>query len=150
MERLSFWTTILTITGAAIFVYGFGCGEDECAEELFTPEALAAKTIIVGFAILFFALHNSRKIASNESVVYRIDRYTTTKIKFLTAGVPASTSGNVVANSKLLSPYSQKECAYYHSITEKYVSSGDNSYWKVIENIAEYVPFRIHDGEGEI
>ncbi len=150
MERVSFWTTILTIIGAAIVVYGFGCGEDECAEDLFTPQALAAKTIIVGLIILFFALYNSRKIAGNESIVYRVDRYPSTKIKFLTAGVPASTSGYVVADSKLIAPYSQQECVYYHSITEEYVSSDDSSYWRVIENIAEYVPFRIDDRETEI
>jgi len=150
MERLDFWKTMALIIGAAVLVISFGCGDDDCIKELFTPLALAIKIIIVATIILFYALHNAQKISVYEGIIYRIDRQPSVKIRMATADVPVSTSGTVVADSLLKAPYSGKDCVYYHAITEELDKSREHAKWVTMENRAEYVPFRIRDGKDEI
>jgi len=87
-----------------------------------------------------------------EKIIFDIESLPLLETDEAVEGVPFAGEGIIEPeNGKILkSPYTNTPCVYFHSIKEKYERQGQSGCWKIVENIASFVPFYIKDKRGKL
>lgn len=107
-------------------------------------EMIIIPIIIVILGIIFLVKY----YFSNKTVVKRkLKKANVLKISNFMSGEVAKVIGTVeIVDKPLVSPLSNRECAYYHIHVEEKVSSDNSSYWKTIIEEENKCKFVIRDG----
>jgi hypothetical protein len=79
-----------------------------------------------------------------------IENTPTSKVRSIAMGF-VELYGKVVPSKQILkSPFTNHDCVYYKSTVEEYVSSGKNSYWKLINSDIDHTLFFLKDNTGKV
>ncbi len=134
------------------FIIIIACCDDCEAELCYSLEVLGLKILIISLLFIGATFHYSRKWTKTDSIIYKVSRQPVMAVKYCVPETPTQVLGVIKSvDGKLIeSHYAKEKCIFYHFIREKWVSNGDSSYWKIIQNISEHVPFKVIDKTGEI
>src|SRR3989344_8633098 len=118
----------------------------------FSVPVIAGKVFICGLVIFIGSIYFTDLFLKTERQIFNIETLPLLKTDEATNSVPFSCEGYVenMDGTILHSPYTNSPCVYYHSITEKYMKSGKNSEWVILENLVNFVPFYIADARGKL
>ena len=147
MQRITPKSTFFIIFIVCVIILLFG---DEDCDGCYSMGVMLSKTIVSGVIVILASLYFTKKYKEVETIIFDIENQPILETNEATDGVTFSGSGTIITDEVLTSPITKTICVYYHSIVEKYVSSGKNSYWKIIDNNIEYVPFYISDERGKL
>ncbi|MBC7074353.1 LemA family protein, partial [Candidatus Parcubacteria bacterium] len=113
---------------------------------------MAIKLFISGLVFIIGAIYFTKEFLKAENVIFEIESLPLVETDEAVDGVPIAVEGIIEPEEgKILrSPYTNTECVYFHSIKEIYVRRKNTGYWKIVENIALFVPFYIKDQRGKI
>ncbi len=111
---------------------------------------LILSLILCGIVIMGGSVFFARTYIKYEELAFNIEKLPELETNEAVEGIPFTGYGVVEADELLTSPYTNTPCVYYHSIEEKLVRHGRSEVWKVISNVAKYVPFYIRDKRGRL
>lgn len=136
--------TLLAIIAIIMLISSEDC--DDC----YTPNAMAARSIVAGFALMIGIFYFTKKYLGAENLVFDLESLPIIHTDEATPGVPFCGYGDIQAEKTIISPYTQTPCVYYHSIQEYYQKSDNGGHWVIEQNIADFTPFKIKDEKGSI
>lgn len=148
MNRISAKSVFISIFFIILVVVIFG---DEDCDICYSGSVMAFKFLIAALILVAASFYFFYKWYNTNSMIYKIERQPISKINMIGEDTPTSFYGDIKEDEPLLtSPFTNTKCVFYHYIKEKYVRSGDSSYWKVVENKSNHVKFHVDDGTGTI
>jgi len=149
MRRITFATTIGAL-GTICFLIIIFTVED--CDECFSAPVMAAKFFISGIIVMIGSIYFTRQFLKTEKIIFDIESQPLLETDEATDKVPFAGEGVIEAegNKLLTSPYTNTPCVYFHGIKERLVKSGKSRRWKIVENIALFIPFYIKDKRGKL
>lgn len=147
MKRVTFLSSLITITIICVIILAIG--DDECSA-CYMPEVMAGKFLVCGLVIIIGSIYFTKKYRTIEDIIFEIENQPLLETNEATEDVSFAGEGVVRAPKTINSYFSKTPCVYYHAILEKLVKSGKSSSWRVVKNIAEYVPFYLEDSRGKL
>ncbi len=149
MNRITFLSTIGAIGLACFFIIVIG--GDDC-DSCYSPAAMAIRFLICGLTIITGSIYFTKKFLKTEGLIFKVESQPILKTDEAVDGVSFAGEGIIESDGgKLLtSPYTNTQCVYFHSIKEQLVRSGKSRYWKIIANMALFVPFYLKDKRGKL
>jgi len=149
MKRITFSYTVAILAIICFFIITL---TEDC-EQCFSAPVMAVKFFICGLIISIGGIYFTREFLRTEKIVFEIESLPLLETDEAADGVPFVGRGIVEPEDDkvLKSPYTNTPCVYFHSIKEEYVGYfRKNAYWKIVENIALFVPFYIRDERGKL
>ena len=110
---------------------------------LFIIELFLIGAVILCSALILTTL-------STKTKYYKIFRTPLSLAKYCYDGTPVHIEGIIESDEFLESPHGKEKCVFYHYIEEELRKSKDSSYWAVVKNEMNFIPFRIRDESGSI
>jgi LemA protein len=149
MKRITLFSTVGTIVIICFIIITLS-GND--CDECFSAPVMAVKFFISGLVIIIGSIYFTRLFLRIENIIFDIESQPLLETEEAASEVPFAGEGVVESEGEkiLTSPYTKTPCVYFHSIKEIYVKRDKGSNWKIIENIALFVPFYIKDKKGRL
>lgn len=143
MRRINIISTFSLILFACIIVLLYG-------SRVHLP--LAFNSFIIGVLIIIGAIYFTKEFLKTEEIIFDIESLPILETDEAVEGVPFAGEGVIETEKEknLYSLYTKTPCVYFHSIKEMLVNTGKHSYWKIIENLACFIPFYIRDKRGKL
>ena len=149
MKRITFATTVSAIAAICFFVIILSAKHcDEC----FSPPVMAMKFLICGLIIIVGSIYYKTQYLELENVMFNLESEPIREVEEAVDGVPFAGQGTIETddNKIIISPFTNTQCVYYHSILEEYINQGKNSHWMIKENRSDYLPFYLKDKTGRL
>lgn len=143
MRRINIISTLSLISFACIIVLLYG-------SRLHLP--LAFNSFIIGALIIICVIYFTKEFLKTEKIIFDIESLPILETDEAVEGVPFAGEGVIEPEEGkiLYSLYTKTPCVYFHSIKEMLVRTGKSSYWKIVENLASFIPFYIRDKRGKL
>lgn len=149
MKRITLTSSLLVISIICLLILAIG--GDNC-DACYSASMMAARFLVCGLVVMIGTIYFKEEFLKAEKIIFDVEAEPLRETDEAVDGVPFAGEGAVEAmeGKTLKSPYSQKDCVYFHSIKEQYVKRGKSSSWQVVENLAVFVPFYLKDEKGRL
>lgn len=142
--------TVASTLGSLLFICFFILIlSDNTCESCFSPSTMVMKLFVCGLVIFIGSIYFTWLYLKTEKKIFLVESLPLLETNEAVAGVPFSCEGVAVQDDDklLVSPYTNKKCIYYHSITE---TQGGKKKWMIIENLVNFSSFQVRDPRGTI
>jgi len=116
----------------------------------YSKDTMLLKLFICGIITIFVALWFTYRYLRYERVAFDIANQPLLDTNEAVSGVSFAGEGTIASENLLESVAAKTPCVYYHSILEKYIPQGKNSYWKIVDENINYIPFKLLDRRGTL
>lgn len=147
MKRITPTTAVIAIIIICLMIIFFSA--EDC-DECFSASVMVVKFFISGWVIIIGSIYFTRKFLITESIIFDIESQPIFRINEAVDGVPFAGEGIIESDKIIESPYTKTPCVYFHAIKEEYIKGGKYTQWRVVENIALFIPFHIKDEKGRL
>lgn len=149
MQRITIWSTVVGLSTICFFIL---IASDKGCDECFSPPVMLWKIALCGLVWIIGGIYNTRRYLHTEKHIFHQESLPLLDSNEAVDGLPFSGELFIDKNEDRIvySPYTQKPCVYYHSITEHYVKSGKSGRWVIDENLVHGVPFYVSDAYGKV
>jgi LemA protein len=149
MDRISVAPTIVAIV-LLLFIIFMPIDDDCKGQECIQTYGLSFRMGIAGILIMIIGLHTRKKYRAIERVAFMLSNQPVLETDDATAGVTFAGSGVIGSDKKIISPYTNTECVYYHSITKECCGPKKSFDWVTLEDKEDFSLFYIEDKKGRI
>jgi len=116
----------------------------------FSRDIMLLKLFVCGIVTIVTSLWFTYCYVRYERIAFDIANQPLLDTNEAVSGVSYAGEGTITAENALISLFTKTPCVYYHSILEKYIARGKNSYWKTLEDTVKYVPCTLLDRRGKL